>query len=131
MESAAVTPAPVAPTLIATDTTIEGRVLVGTALVVQGRVVGAVVPAELAVRTEVRIVAGAVVEGEVRADVVSVDGHVHGNLTGAESVRLGSAAVVIGDVAYGRLDMEMDARVDGRLVELDRPELSNVVPIKP
>jgi cytoskeletal protein CcmA (bactofilin family) len=118
-------------TVIGADTVIEGRLLVGSALTVRGRVHGAIARRDGSGPVEVRIEQGALVEGDVLADIVVVDGGVAGHVTGVESVRLGLGARVRGDVTYGRLDMDMDVVVEGRLVAIEPAEMSNVVPLKP
>lgn len=119
------------PTYVGRDAVVEGRIVIAGELVVAGQVRGAVTCTDARVATRVHVARGAVVEGDVQATVVAVEGRVTGHVLGTESVRLGPGAEVGGDVSYARLDMAMDARVDGRLVQIERSELSNVVPLKP
>lgn len=120
-----------APTFIGPHTVIEGRVVAAGDLAIAGRISGGVTCADADCPAHVHVLRGAVVDGDVHAGVVIVDGSVGGDVTGTETVRLGGGAEVGGDVSYARLDMAMDARVGGRLVQLERSEPSNVVPLKP
>ncbi len=94
---------------IGTSITIRGEVTGDEDLLIQGRVDGSVDLKQHSV-TVGR-------EGQVKANiigrVITVEGTVEGNLTGAEQVMLRSSAVVQGDIAAPRVVLEDGARFRG------------------
>jgi cytoskeletal protein CcmA (bactofilin family) len=108
--------------LIASDTTLEGNVVGGGELQVDGTIKGDV-------RVErVTIGDGGHVEGGVFAEAVEVRGRVSGSIT-AKQVRLYGACHVDGDITHEQLAMETGAFFQGRSLRLQRqPAQPTVIP---
>ncbi|HEY5105337.1 MAG TPA: polymer-forming cytoskeletal protein [Caulobacteraceae bacterium] len=100
--------------LIANDMTLEGNILGGGELQVDGTVKGDV-------RVE-RVTIGETgqVDGGVFAEAVEVRGKVTGSVT-AKQVRLYGACHVDGDITHEQLAMETGAFFQGRSLRLQRP----------
>ena len=62
------------------------------------------------------------ITGYVDASTVAIDGKVSGNVYAYELVQLGSNANIVGDIYYKSLEMEVGAKVDGRLVNCSNQE---------
>lgn len=96
--------------------TIRGDVTGDEDLVIQGRVEGSVDLKEHAVTVGP--------EGEVKADVrgrvVTVEGHVEGNLRAEEQVVLRGSARVLGDIAAARVTLEDGAYFSGGVEMTDQ-----------
>jgi cytoskeletal protein CcmA (bactofilin family) len=100
--------------LIASDMTLEGNVVGGGELQVDGTIKGDV-------RVErVTIGDSGHVEGGVFAEAVEVRGRVSGSIT-AKQVRLYGACHVDGDITHEQLAMETGAFFQGRSLRLQRP----------
>ena len=100
--------------LIANDTTLEGSVVGGGELQIDGVIKGDV-------RVE-RVTVGdsGQVEGGIYAEAVEVRGKVTGSIT-AKQVRLYGACHVDGDITHEQLAMETGAFFQGRSLRLQRP----------
>ena len=64
----------------------------------------------------VRVSDHGVVEGEVRAPHIIINGRVDGDVFSSEHVELAANAIVNGTVHYQLIEMVMGAQVNGRLV---------------
>jgi cytoskeletal protein CcmA (bactofilin family) len=69
-----------------------------------------------------------VVEGEIRAPVVIVNGKVMGNIYSSKHLELAAKANVTGSVHYQSVEMVKGAQVNGSMVN-KQPESANVVEI--
>lgn len=100
--------------LIANDMTLEGNILGGGELQVDGTIKGDV-------RVE-RVTIGETgqVDGGIFAEAVEVRGKVSGSVT-AKQVRLYGACHVDGDITHEQLAMETGAFFQGRSLRLQRP----------
>jgi cytoskeletal protein CcmA (bactofilin family) len=99
-----------AASVVARETSVEGKISGGGAVRIEGTVKGGVhleAPLEISV--------GAVVEAEVHATVVRVAGSVTGNITASELVELAASAHVKGDIAAPALHVVEGARLEGRV----------------
>jgi cytoskeletal protein CcmA (bactofilin family) len=100
--------------LVANDMTIEGNIMGGGELQIDGVIKGDV-------RVE-RVTVGDAgqVDGGIYADAVEVRGKVSGSIT-AKQVRLYGACHVDGDITHEQLAMETGAFFQGRSLRLQRP----------
>jgi cytoskeletal protein CcmA (bactofilin family) len=99
-----------ATTVLARETRLEGQVSGKRAVRVEGSLKGSVL-----LEAPLEVVAGAVVEADVRATVVRVAGAVTGNITAGELVELMASAVVKGDISTPALHVVEGARLEGRV----------------
>ena len=95
------------PSTLGPGLTVEGSLRGDADMVIEGRVRGDVEAGRLVVG------AGAVIEGNIRADAVEVRGRIVGDIE-AQSVTLMGSASVEGDITHGRLSIEMGADFEGR-----------------
>lgn len=117
--------------LIGLGTTIRGDVEFEGGIRIDGRVSGHVVGASGAEAASVTVSEHGVVEGDIRANIVFVNGAVFGSVTGWQFVELQSKARVSGDVRYGELEMQLGALVCGKLFhELSESHPNKVVSLK-
>ena len=108
-------------TLISSQTEIRGDLHFSGGLHIDGKVFGSVV-AEPDSKAVVRVSDHGLVEGEVRAPHVIINGKVDGDVFSSDHVELASNAVVNGTVHYKLIEMVMGAQVNGSLVR--EPESS-------
>jgi cytoskeletal protein CcmA (bactofilin family) len=101
-------------TLIAADTRITGDVEFSGGLHVDGRIVGNVTAADDT--ATISISEDAVIEGNVHAPEVALEGTVKGDVTATKCVELGATAKVVGNVIYRLIEMAIGAEVNGKLV---------------
>ncbi len=102
-------------TLIGPDVTVRGDLEFSGGLYVEGRIQGKVQavagkPATLILAED------GVIEGEVHAPVVVVNGQLDGDVHASERVELAPRARVLGNVHYAVVEMSAGAQLTGRLV---------------
>ena len=102
-------------TLIGAGTEIEGNITFSGGLRIDGHVRGNIMssgdqPGMLVISEQ------AEVEGEIRVHHVMVNGQVKGPIHADQTLELQPKASVTGDVHYQKLEMQMGAVVQGRLV---------------
>ena len=102
-------------TLISSQTQFKGDIHFSGGLHIDGRIYGSVV-AEPDSKAVVRISDHGLIEGEVRAPHVIINGRVNGDVFSSEHVELAANAVVNGTVHYKLIEMVMGAQVNGSLV---------------
>lgn len=100
--------------IVAADATVSGDFRFQGAIQVDGRLVGNLTTTE----GLVRISHGGLVEGEIRAPFVVIDGQVKGDVYALEHLELGERAKVSGNLRYGLMEMAIGASVDGCLSPL-------------
>lgn len=66
----------------------------------------------------VRISLGGLVEGEIRAPHIVIDGEVIGDIYAQELLELGAKAKVRGNLHYGLMEMAVGAQIDGSLCQI-------------
>lgn len=103
----------VAQTLIAANAHITGDIHFTGGLHLQGRVQGNLVAGPEG--GELVIGEGGLVEGEIRAPHVVINGEVRGNVFSTAKLQLASRAVVTGNVHYRLIEVVFGARIDGSL----------------
>lgn len=108
-------------TLIGPRVVIRGDVAFSGGLYVEGRIHGAVVADEEggAVLT---ISENGLIEGEVRAPHVIVNGQLRGDLYASERVELAPNARVNGNIYYKVVEMAAGAMITGRLIHGEAPQ---------
>jgi cytoskeletal protein CcmA (bactofilin family) len=116
--------------LIGAGTTIEGNIVFGGGLRVDGYVRGNVSAAEDKPSTLV-LSEQARIEGEIRVSHVVINGTVVGPVHATEYVELQAKSNVTGDVHYRTLEMQLGAVLQGRLVYQADGKTDKVVPLKP
>ena len=100
--------------LIAVGAELVGDMRFQGAVQVDGRVTGNL----LATEGLVRVSAGGLVEGEIRAPHIVIDGEVSGDVFASGHHELGSRSRVRGNLHYGLMEMAMGAQIEGRLCRL-------------
>lgn len=100
--------------LIAAGAELSGDLQFQGAVQVDGRVNGNL----LATDGMARISVEGLVEGEVRAPRIVIDGEVIGDVHASEHLELGARARVRGNLYYGLMEMAMGAQIEGRLCHL-------------
>ncbi|TBU88617.1 bactofilin family protein [Phytopseudomonas dryadis] len=97
--------------LIAAGAEFRGNLGFQGAVQVDGRVLGDIHTEEGLVRVSV----DGLVEGEVRAPHIVIDGEIIGDVYASQHVELGSRARVRGNLYYALMEMAMGAQVEGGL----------------
>ena len=100
--------------LIAAGAELIGDMRFQGAVQVDGRVSGNLLATEGLVRVSV----GGVVEGEIRAPHIVIDGEVNGDVFASGHLELGARSRVRGNLQYGLMEMAMGAQIEGRLCHL-------------
>ncbi|MBR7799439.1 bactofilin family protein [Undibacterium fentianense] len=100
--------------LIGASTNIEGDVHFKGGLRIDGHIKGNVI-AEAGISSILVISEQAVIDGEVRAGHVVVNGVINGPVISTELIELQSKARISGDVHYKALEMMNGALVSGKL----------------
>lgn len=116
-------------TLIGATTTIRGDVIFSGGLHVDGRIVGSVI-AEPDSDALVMLSQKGVIEGEIRAPHVVINGQLKGDIVATERVELAAQARVDGNIFYKMLEMAAGAQVNGRIVREDEPRKQLPKPIE-
>jgi len=107
-------------TLIGATTTIRGDLLFTGGLHVDGRIVGSVV-AEPDSDALVMLSQKGVIEGEVRAPHVVINGTLMGDVIASERIELAAQARVTGNIHYKLLEMAAGAQVNGQIMREEEP----------
>jgi cytoskeletal protein CcmA (bactofilin family) len=102
-----------ASTVIAQGITIEGEISSDDEMVIQGTVRGRVQG-----RSAVVVEQGAVVEADVTASLLTVGGHITGNVTVVDRLDLQNGARLVGDVKAARITIADGASFKGN-VDMD------------
>jgi cytoskeletal protein CcmA (bactofilin family) len=96
--------------VIASDLTIEGKIVGSGHVRIAGRFKGDVhVDGNLSIDT------GANLDGQVKANVISVAGELRGNIENAKRVELLEGGVITGDVKAGSLTVAAGSRMRGQV----------------
>jgi cytoskeletal protein CcmA (bactofilin family) len=95
---------------ISADLTIEGKIVGSGHIRIAGRFKG-----DVQVDGNVSLEAGARLEGQVKASVVSVGGELIGNIEYAKRVELLETGVINGDVKAGSLTVAAGSRMRGQV----------------
>jgi cytoskeletal protein CcmA (bactofilin family) len=98
---------------------IDGNLLISQCVRVDGIVNGNILQEEGKEAT-VAVAKGALITGDIRAKHVIVSGEVKGNIFSSDRVELLSTAHVQGDIRYGSIGLEVGARINGNLDEIEQ-----------
>jgi cytoskeletal protein CcmA (bactofilin family) len=96
--------------VIASDLTIEGKIIGSGHVRIAGRFKG-----DVQVDGNLTIDTGANVDGQVRALVVTVGGELKGNIENAKRVELLEGGIITGDVKAGSLTVAAGSRMRGQV----------------
>jgi cytoskeletal protein CcmA (bactofilin family) len=96
--------------VIASDLTIEGKIVGSGHVRIAGRFKG-----DVHVDGNVTLDSGARLDGQVKAGVVIVGGELHGNIDNARRVELLDGGVINGDVKAGSLTVAAGSRMRGQV----------------
>jgi len=102
-------------TLIGAQVVIRGDLVFSGGLYIEGRIHGKVI-AEDGAPAMVTLAEQGLIEGEVRAPVVIVNGQLDGDVHATERVELAPKARVQGNVHYQVVEMSAGAQLTGRLI---------------
>ncbi len=97
---------------------IQGTVTFGGTLDIEGRVIGDVLAAE-GPDAQVNVREKGMVEGEIRAPKIIVNGKVMGDIYSSKHLELASNAIVHGNVHYHVIEMVKGAQVNGSLIHVE------------
>jgi cytoskeletal protein CcmA (bactofilin family) len=96
--------------VIASDLTIEGKIVGSGHVRIAGRFKG-----DVQVDGNLTIETGANLDGQVRAQVVTVAGELKGNIENAKRVELLEGGIITGDVKAGSLTVAAGSRMRGQV----------------
>jgi cytoskeletal protein CcmA (bactofilin family) len=113
--------------LIGAGTVVQGDVTFKGGLRIDGHIRGNVVAAEGEPGTLV-VSEHARVDGEIRVSHVVINGTVNGPIDAESQLELQAKARVVGDVAYGTLEMHVGAVLQGRLAHSEPGDTAAVEP---
>ena len=105
-------------TLIGQDISIIGEIKYEGIIHIESNVEGSLI-ANKKKDSKLYINKTSFVRGSVDAQNVAINGTVHGNVYAYGLIQLGSDAVIKGDIFYKSIEMEVGAKIDGRLVVCD------------
>ena len=108
-------------TLIGSDLVIKGDILYQGTVHIEASVEGSLV-ADKNKESKLYINKSSVVKGYIDAANVAINGAVYGNVYVYDLLQLGSEAFIKGDIYYKSIEMEVGAKIDGRLVVCDSKE---------
>ena len=108
-------------TLIGPDISIIGEIKYEGVIHIEGNVEGSLI-ANKKKDSKLYINKTAFIRGSVDALNVAINGTVNGNIYVYGLIQLGSEAVINGDIFYKSIEMEVGAKIDGRLVVCDSDE---------
>ncbi len=94
---------------------IKGRVSGNGNVIILGGLDG-----EFNLRGRVKVAQSAKIKGEVKADVISVNGSVQGSLAAKERIHLDQTARIEGQITTPRLSISEGASFDGEITMKDR-----------
>ena len=98
-------------TILADDIDFTGLVSFEKPLMVKGKVTG-----EINAKGDLYVFEGAVVEAQIKANMVSARGKINGNIIAGTKVELFSTAEVTGDIFAPQIEIESGATFNGKCV---------------
>lgn len=111
--------------IVAEGTRIEGRVVFDHISRVHGVLIGEVRSNE---GSTLVLSETAVVEGNIEADTLIIDGYVHGNVTAKTRVVISRTGRVVGNIKTASLTVEFGAYLEGRCTMNEQNLTSNLSP---
>jgi len=108
-------------TLIGSDIVIKGDIIYQGTVHVEASVEGSLISSKNKA-SKLYINKSSVIRGFVDASNVAINGTVYGNVYVYDLLQLGSDAFIKGNIYYKSIEMEVGAKIDGRLVVCDSKE---------
>ena len=108
-------------TLIGSDIVIKGDIIYNGTVHVEASVEGSLISSKNK-ESKLYINKSSVIRGFVDASNVAINGTVYGNVYVYDLLQLGSDAFIKGNIFYKSIEMEVGAKIDGRLVVCDSKE---------
>lgn len=108
-------------TLIGADIVIKGDILYEGIVHIEASVEGSLISNKNK-ESKLYINKSSVIKGFVDASDVAINGTVYGNVYVHNLLQLGSDAFIKGNIYYKSIEMEVGAKIDGRLVVCDSKE---------
>lgn len=108
-------------TLLGARVRIRGDVFFSGGIYVEGNVLGGVFAEEGSTDAVLTLAESGVIEGEVRAPHIIINGQLHGDVYASQRIELGPKARVQGNVHYQVVEMAAGAMLTGRLIHGDAP----------
>jgi len=108
-------------TLIGSDVSIVGNIFYKGTMHLEASVEGSLV-ADKSAKSMLYINNKAKVKGYVEGTNLAINGTVNGNVYAYDLLRLGSDALIKGDIYYKSIEMEVGAKIDGRLIVCNSAE---------
>jgi cytoskeletal protein CcmA (bactofilin family) len=105
-------------TIIGASLRVDGNLLLRSSVRIDGLVHGNILQ-EDGCEATVAVAKGAIVTGDIRAKHVIISGTLQGNIFSSDRVELLETAFVSGDITYGTLGMQVGARLEGKLCQVD------------
>tara|TARA_E500000331_G_C17148842_1_gene666255 strand:+ start:116 stop:523 length:408 start_codon:yes stop_codon:yes gene_type:complete len=102
-------------TLIGADISIKGNIYYEGTVHIEASVEGSLV-ANKQKDSKLYINKSSIIKGSVYATNIAINGTVTGNVYAYKLLQVGSDALVKGDIYYNSIEMEVGAKIDGRLV---------------
>ena len=109
-------------TLLGARVRIRGDVFFSGGIYVEGTVQGGVFAEEGSTDAVLTLADTGVIEGEVRAPHIVINGQLHGDVYASQRIELGPKARVQGNVHYQVVEMAAGAMLTGRLIHGDAPQ---------
>ena len=107
--------------LIGSDIVIKGDILYQGTVHIEASVEGSLISSKNK-ESKLYINKSSVIKGFVDASCVAINGTVYGNVYVYDLLQLGSDAFIKGNIYYKSIEMEVGAKIDGRLVVCDSKE---------
>ena len=98
-------------TILADDIDFSGVVSFEKPLMVKGCLKG-----EISANGDLYVDEGAVIEAEIKANMVSAKGKINGNIVAMSKVELSSTAMVTGDIIAPKIEIETGALFNGKCI---------------
>ena len=108
-------------TLIGSDIVIKGDIIYQGTVHIEASVEGSLISNKNK-ESKLYINKSSVIRGFVDASNVAINGTVYGNVYVYDLLQLGSDAFIKGNIYYKSIEMEVGAKIDGRLVACDSKE---------
>ena len=102
-------------TLLGSDISIVGDISYEGIVHIEASVEGSLV-ANKSKESKLYINKASIVKGYVDATNIAINGTVYGNVYAYELLQLGSDAIIKGNIFYKSIEMEVGAKIDGRLI---------------
>ncbi len=101
--------------VIGSDISINGDIVYEGTVHIESNITGSLT-AYKDKKSKLYINKSSVINGNIIATDVAINGKIHGNVYAYDLIQLGSEAFVKGDIYYKVIDMDVGAKIDGRLI---------------